>query len=498
MSLSKRFIAAFQWNVIGQVTLTFLGIVYSAFIARSLGPEDYGVYVSIFAVVGIVFIIIKLGMERIINVKIPELSAQSSGVREGNIVYFVRKLFLYRLISLVVAGVILCVYAPEITALLHKEGVAGYLRPVSLYVVFMGLIGFFSMIFRAQLKVKLTKVLEILQQVAALLTAFILLRGGLALKGAVYAPIVASVLILAVYLFLSKHYLFGKAVKFKVSGLYQIGLTAWLLGFVSYILGKQSDILLLNYFKVSSSDIGFYNIAFMLTVTLGFFGIGLGPIFQSVFSETYARKGRQGLADSWNISARITLLLSIPFYTFAMLYAPSIITIIYGAEYQAASTAFRLFALLHLLYLATNVTSSTSAFYLINKKRVALCLRVSAGIINLVLNIILIPRYGIFAAIFATGFSTMLMGLLEFVVINREIKAKLPLVFYSKIFVVFSIALLPTLLVGGSGMIVFVLKGFIYGISSLGLMMLLKPIEKQDKQFVKAAHRPLYMLIKRL
>ncbi len=67
---------------------------------------------------------------------------------------------------------------------------------------------------------------------------------------------------------------------------------------MSYALGKQTDILLLNYFEIPTSEIGFYNIAFILALMLSFLGIGSGPIFQSVFSETYEKRGVKGLADS--------------------------------------------------------------------------------------------------------------------------------------------------------------------------------------------------------
>lgn len=496
MSLSKRFLVGFQWNLIGQIAFVSISLVYSAVVARELGPNDYGLCVSIFAVLTIIPLLINLGFEQTINVRLPGLMVKAEKAGKGNVVYLIRTLFSYRLIISLCAGIILYFFAPQIALLIHQADISSYLRLASIYVVFTGLISFLSMVFIAQLKIKFTRTLGIFQQITALFIVYILLKTGLRINGILYATIIASILTFSVYFFFSKGYLFRKSIKFNLSGFYTIGITAWLIGFVSYALGKQTDILLLNYFEIPTSEIGFYNIAFALTLMLGFLSTGIGPIFQSIFSETYEKRGTEGLADSWCIVAKIVLLLFLPLFAFALLYAPSIITIIYGSEFASVSAAFRIFMLFKIVYVLTNASFAMPVFYLINKKTIGLCLRISAGILNLILDVLLIPRYGILGAIFATGFSTALIGLLEIGIVIKTIKAKLPLIFDLKIFLVFSIALLPTLLIKGETVIPLILKGFIYGIISISLMMILKPIEKQDKQFVKSASEPLYRLLR--
>ncbi len=496
MSLSKRFLVGFQWNLIGQIAFVSIGLIYSAVIVRGLGPNDYGLYVSVLAVFTIIPLLINLGFEQTINVRLPGLMVKAEKVGRGNVVYLIRTLFSYRLIISLCACIILYFFAPQIALLIHQAGISSYLRLASIYVLFTGLISFLSMVFIAQLKIKFTRTLRIFQQITALFIAYILLKAGLGINGILYAIIIASILTFSIYFFFSKRYLFRKSTKFNLSGFYTIGLTAWLIGFVSYALGKQTDILLLNYFEIPTSEIGFYNIAFSLTLMLSFLGIGSGPIFQSIFSETYEKRGTEGLADSWYIVAKIGLLFFLPLFVFALLYAPSIIMIIYGSEFASVSAAFRILALFKIVYVLTNASFALPVFYLINKKAIGLYLRISAGVLNLILDVVLIPRYGVLGAVFATGFSTALIGLLEIGVVIKAIKAKLPLIFDLKIFLVFSIALLPTLLIKGETVIPLILKGFIYGITSIPLMMILKPIEEQDKQFVKLASEPLYRLLR--
>ena len=496
MSLSTRFVSGFKWNLIGQVLSVSIGLLLSAVIARGLGPDDYGLYASVLAIIGMVPFLISLGFETIINVRLPALMIKSQETGTGNIVHFIRSLFSYRLIVSLCAGVVLYFFASEIAGLIHQQNIAGYLRVASICVVFTGLISLLGMVFTAQLKIMLARMLGVTQQIIILLFAFILLKLGLGIYGVIYATIISLILSFLIYIFFSRRYLFYKSEKFDLSGFYRIGLAAWAIGFVSFALGKQTDIILLNYFGVPSSQVGFYNIAFGFSLMLGFLGNGLGPIFQAIFSETYGKGGAKGLADSWYIIAKIGFLTWFPVFAFALLYAPSIITIIFGGDFRLASGPFQILVTFNLVYALLNASFAMPVFYLINKKRIGLCLRISAGILNLILDIILIPKYGMLGAVYATGASMALIGILEIGVVIKNIQARLPLVFYSKIILVFGLALLPTLLIGGETIIPIILKGVVYGISGIILMWLLKPMEERDKLFVKSASEPLYQVVR--
>jgi O-antigen/teichoic acid export membrane protein len=496
MSLSSRFVSGFKWNLIGQILSVSIGLLLSAVIARGLGPDDYGLYASVVAIIAMIPFLVNLGFETIINVRLPVLMINAREAGTGNIVHFIRSLFFYRLIVSLCACVVLYFFASEIAGLIHQQNIAGYLRVASICVVFTCLISLLAMVFTAQLKIMLARILGATQQIIILLFAFILLKLGLGIYGVIYAMIIGSILSFLIYIFFSRRYLFHKSEKFNLSGFYKIGLAAWAIGFVSFALGKQTDIILLNYFGVPSSQVGFYNIAFTFSLMLSFLGIGIGPISQAIFSESYEKSGTKGLADSWYIIAKIGILFWFPVFAFALLYVPSIITIIYGEAFSSASGPFRILAGLKMVYVLMNASFAMPVFYLISKKRIGLCLRISAGILNLILDIILIPKYGVLGAVYATGASMALIGILEIGVVIKSIQARLPLVFYSKIILVFGLALLPTLLIGGETIIPIILKGVIYGISSIMLMWLIKPMEERDKLFVKSASEPLYQLVR--
>ena len=495
-SLSKRFLSGFKWNIIGQVLTVSLGLLLSAVIARGLGPNDYGLYASVFAIIGMIPFLISLGFEAIINVRLPALLLKRKEKGISNIVYFIRTLFIFRFIVSFLVGIVLYLFAVEIAGMIHQKNIANYLRVASICVVFTGGISLLSMVFIAQLKIMFTRMLEISKQIIILAFAVILLRSGLGVYGVIYATIIGSIVVFFVYVFFARNYLFARSEKSDFSQFYGIGFTAWVVGFVGFVLGKQIDIILLNYFGVPSSQIGFYNIAFTFSLMLSFLGVGMGPIFQAIFSETFEKKGVKGLADSWYIIAKIGILLWFPIAVFSLLYASQIITIIYGNVYALASGPFRILVSLKIIYVLLNASFAMPVFYLINKKKVGLGLRIAAGLLNVILDIILIPKFGMYGAVFATGFSLALIGILEIGIVVKNIQARLPFAFYSKIIFVFGLALFPTLLITGETIMFIVAKGIVYVVSSIVLMGLVKPLEERDKQFVKSANESLYRLIK--
>jgi len=470
MSIGSRLVSSFKWNLIGQIFAVTIGLVSSAVIARGLGPDDYGLYASALAIIGMIVLFINFGFETIINIQLPALMVKLEKNSNGKITYLIQKLFSLRFIISLFVSISLYFFASQIACLVNKPDISNYLRVASFGIVFTGLISILNMLFTAQLKIKLTRVISITQQIVILLVTLLLLKLGLRIYGVIYATILGSMVVFLIYLILSRKYLFSKSVQFDMSGFYKIGITSWAIGFVGFAMGKQTDIILLNYFGVASSQVGFYNIAFTFSAMLGFLGNGLGPVFQSVFSETFKKKGKKGLADSWHITAKIVFLTWFPVVAFGLLYSPLVIKVLYGEDFILASEPFRILVSFSLIYNLLNASFSMPVFYLINKKKLGLIFRISAGILNVILDIILIPKYGILGAVFATGSSTAIIGLFEIRVVFKNIPARLPFVFYLKIILIFGLALLPTLIVGGESIISIIMKGIIYGISRIFLV----------------------------
>jgi O-antigen/teichoic acid export membrane protein len=494
MSLSKRFAEAFSWNLIGKFVALGTGLLISVLIARGLGASEYGLYASVMAVVAIVPMLFSFGFQQAVNVQLPKLMASPGNHARAS--FFLRRFFILRLLISVIAGIVLYFLAPQIAEFMNHPEIADYLRIGSFYIVFTGLAGFLAMIYVAELKLKTVVTIEAMSQILSLSLIYSALKYNLGITGLLYVLVIVSIFTLTIYLFLFKDYLLSPSRKFNLKEYYGISVTAWLIALMSFALGREIDIVLLNYFAISTIEIGFYNLSFGLTQMLFFFTVGLGPIAQSVFSERYAKDGNTGLANSWQIIIKVNMLMIVPFFFFSLLKAKTIFNVLYGVEYINAYSIFLVFALLTVMYNFTGASYAMPVFYLIKKKQIGLVLRTSAGLMNLILDIILIPIYGVMGAVFATGFSMFIIGLMEIGVVLKNIPAKYPFLFVAKLISICSLALVPSLLITGDNLFSLVLAGIIYVLAFVVFMAIFKPIGDEEKELIRGVNEKVYKVIK--
>ena len=104
------------------------------------------------------------------------------------------------------------------------------------------------------------------------------------------------------------------------------------IGLFGFGVMTQSDVLLMNYFKVSRGDVGLYHLATGLGATLPFLLAGIAPMALSLFSETYAKDGIKGLGNLYCKVVGFASYLTIPVYVFCAINSVYVIEYIYGIE----------------------------------------------------------------------------------------------------------------------------------------------------------------------
>jgi O-antigen/teichoic acid export membrane protein len=287
---------------------------------------------------------------------------------------------------------------------------------------------------------------------------------------------------------LGKEYVWGKttSIEGERRELVEIGATALVSSMVTFGLGSQIDILLLNYFGVSNEDIGVYHLGYSLALMLGLFSQGIGGISQSVFSEAYTRQDDAGLSISWTMVTKVFIIMALPIYMFALLHAYSIFKIFYGVEYVGTSGILQLFIISTALRIIIGSSFCMPAFYLLQQKRNGVYVQIAGGVVNLILDVLLIPLYGVWGAVWATSFSLVMTGIGQVVILSRKIEIVPPFVFAGKIMIACTIALLPTFFFEIFNVYLLLAAGLVYGILFILTIAVLKPLDEQEKEMVKA------------
>jgi len=489
MSLAQRFTSSLIWNSIGKAIFYCSGIATSIIIARGLGKVDLGIYATLITIPAMLRLFSSLGFETIFNLKLPIYSLAPNG--RDKMRYLIQRLIGLRLfITIIILGSLYMCF-PLIGKFLKKPELIQYFLPLALYFVALTTLSLISMIFLALLRMKVASIVDGFNQMLYLGGILILvwfLRLGI--EGVLYAFVISTITTICVYMVLGKEYVWGKttSIEGERRELVEIGATALASSMIAFGLGAQIDILLLNYFGVGSEEVGFYHLGYNLAIMLGLFAQGIGGIAQSVFSEAYMREGDTGLGISWTMITKVFIVMALPVYMFSLVHAHAIFKIFYGVEYLGTSGILQLFIISTALRIIIGSSFCMPAFYLLQQKKKGVTVQIAGGVMNVVLDVLLIPRYGVWGAVGATSFSLVMTGVGQMVLLSRTIDITPPLLFAGKILIACAIALAPTFLFELSTLYRLLISGLAYGIVCIIAMSVLKPLGEQEKEMVKAVN----------
>jgi len=490
MELVKRTFRGFFWNQLSKIVEFVLIFLFSIVVARGLGSESFGTYSLIISICTIFILFCSLGFNEAANNFIPKFIDE-----KGKTAYLLKKLIFIRSFVTFIFSLILFLFSGEIANIINSPEISLYLKLAVLYVIFESLTLLLMYIYIGRLQTNMTFQVKFLARIFNLGLAFLLLKRGYGIKELIYVLTFTSFLSMIIYLFRLKKYLFQYSEKFNLQKIYKFSKILWLAGFINFALGKQIDILLLGFFLISKSDIGFYNIAFTLSVTLStlFLG-GLEGISLSSLSEIEAKHGKKALELGWRSIIKTAAFLSIPITVFVIYFAKPIITFFYSVNYLPAAILFQVFALFGMASRLLGGGTHVTVLYAVGKERLALLLRLSAGLLNLILAILLIPHYGAIGAVVATGFSGVIIMILELNIVKRSLQAKYPTLFLTKIVVASLLSLGVVIFIPIINIYFLILTGIIYGFTWIGFLYLLKPLSHEEGDLLSKINKMIYKI----
>ena len=493
-SVGKRASIGFVWNQLSQILDFGLQFLATIVIARGLGATEYGIYATLLSFVSLVTLFSTFGFDQIINTYVPRMSDANDKARVG---YLIKQLLLLRLLILAFASSLMLVFSKQMANLMHDPDLAEYLKLAIFYLIFSNLSLLLRHLLVAQFRMKEASLVQVGSSIVNLALSYILLKSGYGIRGLIGVLTLASFLSLLGYLVFSRGEVLSGPKPFNLSPLFRFGLTLWSIGFVNYALGKQSDILLMGLLLVGSKEIGFYLLAFGLTEKLSvLFTSGLAGVGLAAFSAAKAEHGLESLAHAWRAVMTVTTVLSFPVLLFFTAYAAPIILTLYSEEYLASVTLFQVFVSFHLLMRLTGGGANSTVMYVMNEEKRDFYLRLGGGAFNLVLALLLIPRYGALGAIVATGSSKLMVTVLEALSARQCAPLHYPFAFVVKVVTSSVIALGLSLLVPGRSIPSLVAAAVVYGGAIVALLYLLKPLEEKDKKLLLQVDERVYTLLK--
>lgn len=175
------------------------------------------------------------------------------------------------------------------------------------------------------------------------------------------------------------------------------------------VIHQNTDLVMLGFFR-PSSDVGIYRVVAQAALVIGFGLNAVNLVVAPRFARHYARGEMEALQRIATRSARLVLALTLPIVLIFVLVAGPIIALVFGEEYRGGETALAILAVGQL----ANAGFGSVGFLLNmtgHERDTARGMGIAAGA-NVLLNLALIPFFGLEGAATATAVTLVLWNIL--------------------------------------------------------------------------------------
>jgi O-antigen/teichoic acid export membrane protein len=398
------------WLFSGQSLVKTIAFLYAIFLARALGPTDFGLYIYVITVFGLVSSLSDLGFNRFLVRDIARDKNQLS--RYLSNVFTLRILFIVAIFFL--SSAILLIFDPKISRSSLTVLALLSIIPLTAALTFDAIFVALEKMFYSALALVF---LNLSVAFFGLLAVFVFKMG---VFGAVFAFFVAHVLYLLVFgIFLFKERIFlsfSFDFSFWKKALFA-SLPYGLLAFLGLLYFKI-DAVLLTFIK-GEAQTGFYGASYKFLEGLHFIPLVVGTALFPVMARLH-RDDLKELRRLYFLSLKYLLVVAV-FLVLVLFFGASIlIEILYGPVFSPSILALKILSFT-LLFMFLHVPGAHLILATEKFLKPALALSVFTVFFNIILNLILIPPFGLIGASIVTVFSEAISFALFFWFIQKKI-----------------------------------------------------------------------------
>mgnify|MGYP000114971685 FL=1 len=363
---------------------TALGFFGTVYFARELGATLLGVFFLFEATLYTMATVVDFGLRGAVEKRI------SAGDDPGRM--FGAAVVLKLLLIVVVSGVVLAI----------REPLAGYVG-TDLALELIGVVIAFELsmltihVLQGELRVAQTAVLHFLRSLTFVAVAVALLQYGYGVRALVYALLVSyTVLLVGGALRLSTP--LARPGRRHIRSLYDYAKFNGIWGLGGHVYNWM-DVIVIGFF-LSQAAVGAYELAWRLTTTAIMFSTVFARVLFPQLSAWQADGATEKVRDLISDAMTVSLLLIVPSVVGVAIIGREILGVVFGFEYTIAAAAF-LVLMIEKLPQAVNLVFDKAIQAFDRPKYGAIATVVSLSM-NITLNVVLVPRYGLVGAAVAT------------------------------------------------------------------------------------------------
>jgi len=392
--------------VLGNVTFRIISIFVTIYLARYLGVVEFGKFSVVFVYIAFFNILTDLGLQTIL---VREMARDKSNTQKliGN-AYIIR-------IILTVTAMILSMLVIRLMS--YPEDTTVYIYIAAFTIFFLSFNDFYGTIFRVNLRMEYS----IFAKLVARILSAILILWIIFSRGTLTQVFIALVFSEIVKMLISYHFsrrfvrprfdIDLKQWKYLLKECFPIAISS-----IVVIIYMRIDVIMLSK-MVGDASVGIYSAAYRISEPLmlfpGAFMISLFPVM-----SRYFKTSNDKLMKVFSLSLKYLLIISLPIAVGAMLTADRIILLVYGEAFADSSAAFQI--LIWGLVLASLNMVLLNMLTAINKQHFNTITYIIAMVVNVAMNLILIPILSYNGAAFTNVATKLLIFGLSFYFISRN------------------------------------------------------------------------------
>lgn len=408
MGAAKRFILTGSIILtLSNVAVRLLSYLFRVAMGRLLSPYEYGILNLALPLQFMIILLTSAG----IAPSIAKFVSDAQGDRE-RLSRLTASVIYYYTIGGLLLGAIFFILARPIGALLFGD--VNAILPLQLSALAMPfgiVVSVFTGIFQGMRKAHFMSGALLFEQVLRVVFAVLLVVLGFGAVGGIAGSTLGFILAIpfSIVLFKTLNLELGRRSYTVFKEVFWFSVPTSITALSSFLLA-YADILLIGYF-MSPGDVGIYSAASPASRLIFAFTMAFYAVLIPTVSEASAKGGKRAVKKYFKIALLSLSAVVLPATIFSLLFSKQIVTMLFTDVYSQAVPSFEILVV-GAAFLSLFMTNS-GIFQGLGKPGTPMKILLLFASVDILLNLILIPGYGIEGAAFATAFASIGAGLVS-------------------------------------------------------------------------------------
>ena len=405
------------------ILVSLSSLILLPFLTQNLTISDYAIWTLFITTVGIIPLIITLGLPYSM-VRFLATKTEANNIKEE--FYSITFILLF---AGIITSIILLLLSKQISLIFKGNTTVSTLLALTILasVIFIS----FSSFFRTFQQMKIISILSLIQTYLMVAIVVFILESGYKIEGAIFGYLIAQFIVALASIWLVFRQIGFKFPKFKNIPKYlSFGMPTIPGNLSSWIVDASDRYLIL--FILGTTFVGYYTPAYTLGIIITMFAAPFSFILPALLSKYYDQNEIGEVKKHLDYSIKYFMLLSVPaVFGLSLLSEPLLLVITHKPE--LAQNGYFITPFVALGALLVGLYGIIVQILVLEKKTKIMGSQwMAAAALNVILNIVFIPRFGIIAAAVSTLTAYLFTLIITLIYSQKHIKIEFDFKFLLK------------------------------------------------------------------